>query len=81
MKETRVRVGPKPLANYIPSIVYHFQDSDEIEISAAGSNIPKMEYLIKLFTVFNVREESRAFENNPKMKMQILVVKLKRTDI
>lgn len=59
-------IGPKwrqEPEKYIASVVYLFQDSDEIEISAIGSNQFMLERLVKLFDIFNVKEINRRREN------------------
>ena len=51
----RIIVGSKSIAAYIPALVFEFSKSDVVELSAVGSNIDKLERLVRLMVDISLK--------------------------
>jgi DNA-binding protein len=62
LKENQVVVGSKPLGNYLVATILRFEFNKELEIVGAGSNINKLERIVRLLSNLGVREKERRIE-------------------
>jgi len=62
LKDSKIIVGAKSIINYIAAAVFAFENNASIELSAIGSNCNKQDRIVRLLSVFGVRETGRYTE-------------------
>jgi DNA-binding protein len=61
----KIIIGSKSICSYIPAIMFELAKEDKVELSAIGSNINKLERLVKMFEGISMKpiaEDSRRTE-------------------
>ena len=71
----KIIVGSKPITVYIPAAFFAFEQYDEIILSGMGSNINKLERMVKMFSRFGVKETQRKIEDLRDSKITVVTLK------
>lgn len=79
-EKKRIIIGSKNISAYIPAVVFELSKSDEIELSAVGSNVNKLERLVRLVSDMSCKpilEKSRKIEKFREIDATICILRRK----
>ena len=76
LTNNKIIIGSKEMIMYVAPVLISFQANEIVELWSRGSNINKMERIVRLFTIFEgVKEESRRVEPIDDGEAEIVVLR------